>query len=63
MSTLGDEFWGDDEQIMEHIKEALEELVDKKYIEIVGIDENGEWLYKATPAGIEFYEKRLNGQE
>ena len=61
MFTLGDEFWGDDEQIMEHIKEALEELLSKGYIEVVGIDKNGEWLYKATPAGIEFYKKRLGG--
>ena len=47
--------FGDDEEMMEAIKEALEELLSRGYVEIVGIDENGEWLYKATEKGIDFY--------
>ena len=62
MFILGDEF-DDDDEIMQHIKEALEELTEKGYVEIVGIDENGEWLYQATPEGIEFYKRRISGQE
>lgn len=50
--------FGDDEEMMEVIKEALDELLSRGYVEIVGIDENGEWLYKATPAGIDFYKNK-----
>lgn len=50
--------FGDDEEMMEVIKEALDELLARGYVEIVGIDENGEWLYQATPAGIDFYKNK-----
>lgn len=50
--------FGDDEEMMEAIKEALEELLSRGYVEIVGIDENGEWLYKATEKGIDFYKNQ-----
>lgn len=50
--------FGDDEEMMEVIKKALDELISLDYVEIVGIDENGEWLYKATPKGIDFYKNK-----
>lgn len=60
MSTIGDDFDGmDDDEIMETIKEAVNELLEKGFVEMVGIDENGEWLYRATPAGIEYYKNKF----
>lgn len=50
--------FGSDDEMMEAIKEALEELLLRGYIEIVGIDKDGEWLYQATPAGIDFYKNK-----
>jgi len=51
----------DDEDMVETIKEALDELIKRGYVEVIGIDEKGEWLYKATEAGIEFH-KRNRGK-
>lgn len=50
--------FGDDEEMMDVIKAALEELLKRGYVEIVGIDPNGEWLYKATEKGIDFYKNK-----
>lgn len=50
---------GAENEIMEQITETLDELRNLGFIEVVGIDEHGEWLYKATEAGIDFY----NNQE
>lgn len=50
---------GSENEIMEQITETLDELRNLGFIEVVGIDEHGEWLYKATEAGIDFY----NNQE
>jgi hypothetical protein len=50
-------FDSDDEEMMETIKEALDELIQLGYVEVIGIDENGEWLYKATDAGIKFHKR------
>lgn len=46
---------GAENEIMEQITETLDELRNLGFIEVVGIDEHGEWLYKATEAGIDFY--------
>jgi len=37
----------------EIIKETLEECVKMGLVEVVGINESGEWLYGATAKGIE----------
>jgi len=50
--------FGDDDEMMEVIKEALDELLKRGYVEIVGIDKNGEWLYQATEKGIDFYKNK-----
>lgn len=56
-----DPFFGDeptDEELIEIIKESLDAMISLGFVEVVGIDENGEWLYKATEKGIEYYKKR-----
>jgi len=50
--------FGDDDEMMEVIKEALDKLLSRGYVEIVGIDKNGEWLYQATEKGIDFYKNK-----
>lgn len=39
--------------VMEEIKQTLGELIDMGMIEIIGINDQGDWLYGATPAGKE----------
>ncbi len=57
---IGAPEFDDDGEMMETIKQALEQLLEKGLVEIIGIDGNGEWLYQATPKGIEFNKKRKN---
>jgi DNA-binding PadR family transcriptional regulator len=54
--------FGDDEEMMYVIKQALDELLQKGYLEVVGIDKNGEWLYKATEKGLKYFENRRPGK-
>lgn len=52
MSLAGDEF--DDDGINRAIRESLNQLVNLGYVEVIGINEKGEWLYKATEEGKKF---------
>jgi len=45
------------------ITEALEELLQRGFVEVIGIDENGEWLYQATEAGREFHKRQQGNQQ
>ena len=42
------------------VEEALKELVDQGYVEFVGFDENGEFLYQMTDAGRDRYENAID---
>ena len=42
------------------VEEALKELVDQGYVEFVGFDENGEFLYQLTDAGRARYENAID---
>ena len=42
------------------VEEALKELVDQGYVEFVGFDENGEFLYQLTDAGRARYEDAID---
>jgi len=53
----------DDDEMRRAITEALEELLQRGFIEVIGIDENGEWLYQATEAGKEFHRKQQGNQQ
>jgi len=44
-------------------EKALGELVEQGYVELVGVDEDGELHWRLTPAGIEHVEKDLLGPE
>jgi hypothetical protein len=39
------------------IDQELQDMVDSGLIEIVGINNDGEWLYQATEAGKKLYEE------
>ena len=41
------------------IEETLKELVDEGYVEFVGFDENGEFLYQLTEEGRARYENAV----
>jgi hypothetical protein len=41
------------------LEEALEQLLEAEYIEVCGIKEDGQWLYRATQKGIDFYQSAL----
>lgn len=53
----------DDDEMRRAITEALEELLQRGFIEVIGIDENGEWLYQATEAGKEFHKRQQGNQQ
>jgi len=53
----------DDDEMRRAITEALEELLQRGFIEVIGIDENGEWLYQATEAGKEFHRRQQGNQQ
>lgn len=47
----------DDEYTYDDLQKDLEFLVAKGLIEVGGIDENGQWLYKATAAALAMTEE------
>ena len=53
----------DDDEMRRAITEALEELLQRGFVEVIGIDENGEWLYQATEAGREFHKRQQGNQQ
>ena len=42
------------------VDEAIKELMNEGYIEFVGFDENGEFLYQLTDAGRARYENAID---
>jgi len=56
--SVSDEYFDDgDEEIIESIKESIEHLVEKGLITVVGIAEDGQWMYQATEKGLKFTEE------
>ena len=41
---------------MKEIHQTLNELIEMGLVEVIGINDDGEWLYGATPAGKEALE-------
>lgn len=52
-----------EKMVMQEITKTLDELSKMGYIEVVGMDENGEWLYKATEAGIDYYNEKMSEEQ
>lgn len=53
--SISDEYFDEgDEEIIESIKESLEQLVEKGLITVVGIAKDGQWMYQATEKGLKF---------
>ena len=42
------------------VEEAIKELIDQGYVEFVGFDEDGEFLYQLTDAGRARYENAID---
>lgn len=45
----------DEDEIRLQIDQTIEELLHLGFIDVVGINQHGQWLYKATEKGKEFY--------
>lgn len=45
-----------DKEVRKEIVDVLEELLDMGLIEVVGINEKGEWLYQSTEVGKKIIE-------
>lgn len=54
MSVSDEYFDENDEEILESIRESLEQLVQKGLITVVGIAKDGQWMYQATEKGLKF---------
>jgi len=52
-----------EKMVMEEITKTLDELSRLGYIEVVGMDEHGEWLYKATESGIDYYNEKMTEEQ
>jgi DNA-binding PadR family transcriptional regulator len=48
------------EEFKREVDEAIKELMNEGYIEFVGFDENGEFLYQLTDAGRARYENAID---
>ena len=48
------------EEFKREVDEAIKELMNEGYIEFVGFDENGEFLYQLTEAGRARYENAID---
>ena len=48
------------EEFKREVDEAIKELMNEGYIEFVGFDENGEFLYQLTDAGRARYEDAID---
>lgn len=44
------------DEVEQEIIEALERCIELGLVEIVGINDKGEWLYGATPKGVQVAE-------
>jgi len=55
--TVFEDDSSDDVELTEALRAELDYLVALGYVEIVGIDEEQEWLYRPTAAGIKFAEE------
>jgi DNA-binding PadR family transcriptional regulator len=48
------------EEFKREVDEAIKELMNEGYIEFVGFDKNGEFLYQLTEAGRARYENAID---
>lgn len=55
--TVFEDDSSDDAGLTKALRSELDYLVALGYVEIVGIDEEQEWLYRPTAAGIKFAEE------
>jgi len=55
--TMFEDDSSDDAGLHRALRSELDYLVSLGYVEIVGIDEDQEWLYRPTAAGIKFAEE------